>query len=364
MSHNNNNDDYAPRSRRDRPRYDQDAAPLRYPEDNDYHPDTRKSGGGGGGGGGGSRRPRYEQSPPPYTSEDSRRRKDLDPRDTDKRKNKYRDYPGERDDDLKPTKSNTAAPRRHSPLVDNNNDDDDGDRDSGTRRHRGGADPDAGYGRSRGYRAPLPRHDSYASDGDDPKMMRSSKPSRRRDDPYADDFEPAPPRRAHTHREPDRKHRDDPYHDDPHPPRRRYRSPAAAEDRHSDPDRSYARRRRDDDQYDDRRYRGGGGGGGGHSRRDDGYASDRGYKRSDRDKGKDRYYRDRDRDRERDRDRDRDRRRYDSRDRSRDRDGRTGKKKGFSFDDIGGLVEQGQKHYKTVAPLVTSIAKMYLDNKK
>ncbi|KAL6242314.1 hypothetical protein RBB50_010862 [Rhinocladiella similis] len=330
MSH---TDDYAPRSRRDRPRYDQDAAP-RYP-DGDY-PDTRKSG---------AHRPRYEQSPPPYASDDSRRRKPVDPRDIEPRdtdKKKYRDYPSEKDGDLKPTKSNTAAPRRHSPL-----DNDDGD--SGTRRHR---DPDAGYGRSRGYRAPLPQHDSYASDGDDPKG-RSAKP-RRRDD--YDDFEPAPPRRAHTHREPDRRRHDDPYDD---PPRRRYRSP---EDRHSDPDRSSARRRRDDDRYDDRRYRSGGGG---HSRRDDGYASDRGHKHSDRDKGKDRYYRDRERDRERDRDRDRDRdrRHYDSRDRSRDRDGRS-KKKGFSFDDIGGLVEQGQKHYKTVAPLVTSIAKMYLDNKK
>jgi hypothetical protein len=34
------------------------------------------------------------------------------------------------------------------------------------------------------------------------------------------------------------------------------------------------------------------------------------------------------------------------------------------MDNIGGLVEQGQKHYKTVAPLVTSLAKMYMDSKK
>ncbi|KIW61985.1 hypothetical protein PV05_02041 [Exophiala xenobiotica] len=325
------NDDYAPRPRRDRPRFDQDAGP-RYPDDDNDYADTRKSS---------AHRPRHEAAPPSYGSEEPRRRKDVDPRDVEPRdadKKKYRDYPSERDGDMKPTKSNTAAPRRRSP-----NEDD--DQDSGSRRYHGG---DAGaYGRSRGYREPIPHGDPDAMDRDVHKG-KSTRP--RRDD--HDDFEPAPPRRAQTHREPDRRRRDDPYDE---PPRRRYRSP---EDRHSDPDRASARRRRDDERYDDRRYRGASGG---HSRRDEGYASDKGYRRANRDSGRDRSYHDRERDR--DRDRDRDRRYHDSRDRSRDRDGRS-KKKGFSIDDIGGLVEQGQKHYKTVAPLVTSLAKMYLDNKK
>ncbi|KAK4937829.1 hypothetical protein LTR10_021632 [Elasticomyces elasticus] len=313
------NDDYAPRQRRDRPRYDQDDG-LTYPDQDDYPKSS------------GARASRYETSPSKYPSDEPRRRRDVDPRDvepraTDKKSAppKYREYSDDRDDDMRTKKSNTGAPRRRTPP----DDDERGD--------------EAGYGRSKGYREPVPRS------SDDPRA-RSSKP--RNKDDY-DDFDPAPPRRARTYAEPERRRREDPYDD---PPRRRYRSP---DDKYAERDRGYrsderdGRRRRDDDRYDDKPRRSGGGGS---SRRDDGYASAGAYKRSDRD-------RDRDRDRDYRSSRDRDRR-YDSRDdRSRDRD-RKGKKKAFSIDDIGGLVEQGQKHYKTVAPLVTSLAKMYMDSKK
>jgi hypothetical protein len=32
-------------------------------------------------------------------------------------------------------------------------------------------------------------------------------------------------------------------------------------------------------------------------------------------------------------------------------------------DDIGKYYEQGQKHYKTVAPIISNLAKMYMDGK-
>ena len=320
---------FAPRSRRDRPRYDTGDG-LKYPDDDDVKSAPRH--------------PRYETSPlPGDPREEPRHKRDTDPR-IEMRDNT----------DEKSSKSNTAAPRRRRSF------DDDEDAPP---RYPGKGD-DQGYGRSKGYRQPLPPPEA---DRDEPK--RSSK---RRD--YDDDFDPVPPRRANTHREPDRRRRDDLYDDEAPKPRRRP-SPGY---RDSDRDRGYRsddkdRRRRDDDRYDDRRYRGGGGYAsdrGGHGRSDrDRRDRDRDSGRDNRDRDRDRvrdsdrdrrrYDSDRDRDRHRnDRDRDRDRDRYDSR----DRDRRSDKKKG-GFD-INELVNQGQKHYKTVAPIIGQLTKMYMDQKK
>ena len=317
------NDEYAPRARRERPRYDTDSGP-KYPDDDDVQPAPR--------------RPRYDTSPAEVDSRDEpRRKRDVDPHDAR---------------DGKSGKLRTAAPRRGK------NFDDDVDVPP---RYPGSGD-EHDYGRSKGYRQPIPPAET---DRGEPKG-RSSKPRS-----YDDDFEAPTPRRANTYREPERRRRDDLYDDEPARPRR-HPSPG---DRYSDRERGYRsddkdRRRRDDDRYDDRRARGGGGG----------YASDRGNGRSDRDRrdrvgdrDRERDYRDRDRSRDRDRrrnesdrdrdryrsnkDRDRDRDRYDSR----DRDRRGDKKKGF---DINELVNQGQKHYKTVAPLVGQLAKLYMDQKK
>ncbi|OAP61788.1 hypothetical protein AYL99_03991 [Fonsecaea erecta] len=64
-------DDYAPRARRDRGRYDTDGG-LRYPDDDDFA-DPRKSA---------PRHPRYESSPTHNDPRDGpRRKKDVDPRD-------------------------------------------------------------------------------------------------------------------------------------------------------------------------------------------------------------------------------------------------------------------------------------------
>ncbi|EXJ95811.1 hypothetical protein A1O1_00935 [Capronia coronata CBS 617.96] len=361
------NDEYAPRSRRDRPRHDRDGA-LRSLDDDDYTADSRRPAGPP------LRHSRYEDSPaPPYGSDGARRKKDFDPRDVEP-KAAYRDLKDgssrHRDhaSDTKPRKSNTGAARR--PTFDEYEDDVNATTQSHRRAEGGGGG--VAFGRSKGYRAPLPEAEATMSDRDDARKARPSRYRPAKDD-YAD-FEPETPRRAKSYREPDHHNRgtDDVYGDEPPRSSRRYRSP---EDKYADRDRGYRsdgrdalRRssRRDDDRSDDRRYRGDGG---------DGYASDKGHRRSDRDRDRvrhsDRDYRDHDRDkRDRDRDRDRDRRYYDSRDRDRDRD-RYGdhdqdrrKKKGFSIDDLGKVYEQGQKHYKTVAPLVSSLAKMYLDNKK
>lgn len=356
------NDDYPSRSRRDRPRHDRDGGGLRYPDEDNYTAESRRPATSA------PRHPHYDDSPTRAYGSDERRKKEQDLRDVEPKATyraskddspRYREYPSSaREKDMKPRKSNTAAPRRRS--FDNVDDDVD------TARHRYRQDADGGgvaaYGRSKGYRAPLPEPEATLSDRDDYRQSRGSRHRPTKDD-YGD-FDPEPPRRAQTYRDPDHRHRraDDIYADEPPKSSRRYRSP---EDRYADRDRGYksddrdaSRRtsRRDTDRYDDRRYRSGGGGGG------DGYVSDRGYKRSGHD---------RDRDLDRDR-RDRDRRYYDSRDRDRDRDRHRDrsydqdrrKKKGFSLDDIGKVYEQGQKHYKTVAPLVSSLAKMYLDNKK
>ncbi|EXJ81336.1 hypothetical protein A1O3_07626 [Capronia epimyces CBS 606.96] len=345
-----NDDDYPTRPHRDR---DQDhsrygrSTGLRFPDEDNYASDSRRPAAPT------PRHSRYDVSPPrAYGSDESRLKKDLDPRDAEPKTAsrdpkddppRYREYPtSARDNDVKPKKSNTAAPRRRS------FDDDAADINPTTHRH-GRDGGGAAYGRSKGYREDLPDPEPIMSDRYDPKRTQGSG----RRPPVDDDgeFEPEPPRRAKTYREPDhhRRRGDDVYDDEPRASRR-YRSP---EDRHSDRDRGYrsdgrdARpsSRRDGDRYADRRYRSSGA---------DGYASDRGHKRSDRDRDRDR---DGDRDR-RDRDRDRDR------DRHRDRSHERRKKKGFSLDDIGKVYEQSQKHYKTVAPLVSSLAKMYLDNKK
>lgn len=323
------NDDYAPRSQRDRPRHADDGG-LRYPNEADYG-DSRKSA---------SHRPRHGASPEAYGSDprdEPRRKRDVDRRPIelrDEERNdsrggkdlppRYREYPNDRDEDKKPRRSNTTAPLARSYS-------EEGHRDSAARRRQ---DADgAAYGRSKGHQEPAPRREATRGK-------------------HGDDYEDlAPPRRAQTYREPDRRRRDDSYDDAPRP--RRQRSP---EDRHSDRERGYksdgrdARRRKDDDRSDDYKHRG--------SRRDDGYVSDRAHKRYD-DRDRDRKSRDHDRDRDRRRDdSDRDR----SGDRSRDRD-RKGKKGGF-MDDINKYYEQGQKHYKSVAPLVSSLAKMYMDSKK
>lgn len=125
-------------------------------------------------------------------------------------------------------------------------------------------------------------------------------------------------------------------------------------------------RRRDGD-YDedkDRGYRSDGPRSTRRKERDRGYGPDMGILRSSSQRDPKRN-----RDRRRDssyssRDRDRDRGWYDSErdsDRNRDR-----KKKGLSFStkDIGRYYETGQKHYKTVKPIVESLAKMYMDSRK
>ena len=168
---------------------------------------------------------------------------------------------------------------------------------------------------------------------------RHRAPKQRDRDPYERDAprqrprdydEYGPPRRSNTTRDRDRRRYDD--HDDEPRPRRR----------HDDYDRSDDRGYRSDGRPSRRAY-------------DDGYGSDRGarrqgrsadYDRRDRRGGRDRVYSDRDRD-------------Y-------DRDDRERKKKGIklSAKDIGRYVETGQKHYKTVAPIVNQLAKMYMDNRK
>lgn len=309
-------DDYAARPRRD--------PGLTYPDQEDYR----------------QRRPRNDPSPLPG-GDAPRHKRDMDPRDFEpskhSRDNSHERRAGRDDPPPRYRESNTKA-RRRSPY-------DDDDHHKHSSRSQRDEDAAAAYGRSKGYREPVPEPDAFAADRDrrDPQSRMSKRPK------DYDDYAAEPPRRSKTQRDPDRHARDSPYDDDR---RRRQRS---VDDGHNSHDRGYKSegrdRRRDDDRYDDRRR---GGGGGGRDRRDDGYASDRGHRRDhdrdrDRDRGSDRRHNDSDR-RDRDRDRDRDR-----------RDDDKGKKKsGFNVND---LLEQGQKHYKTVVPLIEKAAKFYMDSK-
>ncbi|EME89539.1 uncharacterized protein MYCFIDRAFT_213714 [Pseudocercospora fijiensis CIRAD86] len=198
------------------------------------------------------------------------------------------------------------------------------------RRDRGGA---------RDPQPPYPDSMVGSRRGGDP-YDDAPPPRRRRDpDPYEDDY--APPRRR----------RDDPpvqYGSDPVPARRRSsRPPPRRGDRYDDysDDDDYDRRPRRRRSHDDARRRP-------REYDDDRYHSDEPRRRRDDD-----YDRPRRRDRSRRRDDDYDD--YDSRvsrgDRDRRRDDRQPKEIKIGKYDIGPWVEKGQKHWVTLAPILTPI---------